>query len=64
MTKKWFIVREAAGYFDLNTKTLYSLISRGLIPSGCVKRFGKQIRLSIERMENEERGTTNASARE
>jgi len=55
MQKRWFAVKEAAEYFSLNPKTLYSLISRGLIPTNCVRRFGKQIRLSIKRMENEER---------
>jgi len=55
MEKKWFTVAEAAEYFSIKKKTLYSLIGRGLVPDDAVLRLGRQIRLDIKKIE--EKGT-------
>jgi len=62
MTKKWYSVREASQYFDLNQKTLYTLIGKGQITADAVLRLGRQIRIDIKRIE-EQKGTIDAGIR-
>jgi len=45
MIKNWLTVPEAAKYFDMKAKTLYSLIARGRLPEGSVLRLGRLIRI-------------------
>lgn len=54
MNKKWFSVKEAAEYFNINPKTMYSLIGRGLLPGDAILRLGRQIRVDIKKIEKEE----------
>jgi len=52
--RKWFTVAEAGDYFKLNAKTIYSLIGRNRFPRGSVLRIGRQIRLDVRKIENQE----------
>ena len=61
MEKKWFNVAEAAEYFSIPVKTIYSLASRGLIPGNAVIRLGRQLRVDLKKIEEE--GTLNARIR-
>jgi len=61
MQKRWFTVKEAAEYFSIPVKTIYSLASRGLIPGNAVLRLGRQLRVDLQKIEEE--GTLNASTR-
>lgn len=49
--KRWLRIGEAAKYFDINPKTLYSLIARHRLPPGSVIRLGKAIRIDIAAIE-------------
>lgn len=51
MNKKWFTVKEAAEYFSIKKKTLYTLIGKGQLPADAVLRLGRQIRLDIKKIE-------------
>lgn len=51
--RRWFSIPEAAKYFDIKAKTLYSLAARGLLPAGAVLRLGRQVRISVEVIEKE-----------
>ena len=53
MTERhWLSVVEAAAFFGLKRKNLYSLIARHQLPAGVVvARFGKLIRLNVEMIE-------------
>jgi len=51
MSRRWVSVREAAEYFSIRKKTLYSLAARGLLPKGSVLKLGRQIRLDLEKIE-------------
>jgi len=47
----WCSISEAAKYFQLTPKTLYSLIGRGRLPEAAVLRLGRQIRIDIRAVE-------------
>jgi excisionase family DNA binding protein len=49
--KRWLTIREAAAFFSIPPRTLYSLIGRGLLPAGGVLRLGRQIRINVEAIE-------------
>jgi len=49
--RRWFTIREAAAYFSLSPKTLYSLAARERLPEGCTLRLGRQIRFDIAAIE-------------
>jgi len=50
--RKWLSVAQAADhYFSISRKTLYSLISRGMLPEGSVIRLGRQIRINVSAVE-------------
>jgi len=51
--KKWLTVSEAADYFALSQKTLYSLVARDRLPEGSVLRLGRQIRINVKIIEAE-----------
>jgi len=53
---RWLTIREAAVYFSISAKTLYSLAARGRLPEGSVLRLGRQIRFDVERIEAGETG--------
>lgn len=53
MKKVWFTVKEAAEYFSIPPKTLYSLAGRGLLPGDAVLRLGRQIRVDIKKIEED-----------
>jgi hypothetical protein len=53
MTKKWFSVPEAASHFGINIKTFYSLAARGLLPEKSVLRLGRQLRINIQKVEED-----------
>ena len=42
----WLTIAQAADYFAIPKKSLYSLASRKLLPSGAVLRLGRQIRIN------------------
>jgi hypothetical protein len=45
--RRWYPIREAAAYFGLKPKTLYSLAARSRLPEGAVLRIGRQIRIDV-----------------
>jgi excisionase family DNA binding protein len=49
--KHWISVAEAAEYFDIPAKTLYSLAARGLLGEGAILRLGRTIRIDVEIIE-------------
>jgi len=49
--RRWFTIREAAEYFSLPKKTLYSLAARDRLPEGSVLRLGRQLRFDVEKIE-------------
>jgi excisionase family DNA binding protein len=51
MTRRWYSVREAAEYFSMSKKTLYSLAARKRLPDGAVLRLGRQIRFDVRAIE-------------
>jgi excisionase family DNA binding protein len=51
MCRKWLTIGEAAEYFNLKVKTLYSLVNRGRLPEGGVLRIGRQIRIDVNIIE-------------
>jgi len=51
--RRWFSISEAAGYFNIKPKTLYSLAARGRLPKGAILKLGRSIRLNIEIIEKE-----------
>jgi len=53
MQKRWFTIAEASAYFSIKSKTLYSLIGRGLIREDAILRLGRAIRINIEKVESE-----------
>lgn len=53
-SRRWLCVADAAAYFSIRPKTLYSLIARGMIPSAAVLRLGKQIRIAVDFVERPE----------
>ena len=61
MTRRWVTVKEAAEYFKIRPKTMYSLAARGKIPGRdhAIKRFGRQIRINIELIESADLGGRN-----
>jgi len=55
--RKWLSVAEAADhYFSISRKTLYSLISRDMLPEGSVLRLGRQIRINVKIIEGDSKG--------
>jgi len=54
--KHWFTIPEAAAYFSLKPKTLFSLAARGLLPEGSVLRLGRAVRVNIKKIEAEAEG--------
>jgi hypothetical protein len=53
MKRRWVSISEAATYFDIPAKTLYSLAARGLLPKGAILRLGRQLRVDIEAVEKQ-----------
>lgn len=53
MERKWFSIPEAAQYFDMKAKTLYSLAARGYLPQGAILRLGRAIRIDVKAIEAE-----------
>jgi len=51
--RRWLTVKEAADYFALSPKTLYSLAARDRLPKGSVLRIGRQIRVNAKVIEDE-----------
>ena len=49
--RRWFTVREAAEYFSMKEKTLYSLAGRGKLPDGSVLKIGRSIRFDVAAIE-------------
>ena len=56
--KKWLTVSEAADYFALSRKTLYSLAARDRLPKGSVLRLGRQLRINVKVIEAESSEST------
>ncbi len=54
--KRWFSISEAAEYFSINAKTLYSLAARGRLPEDSVLKLGRAIRLDVKRIEEAQAG--------
>jgi len=59
MQKRWYTVAEAAEYFSLKKKTVYTLIAKKEFPEDAIIRLGHQIRVDIKRIE-EQKGTIDA----
>jgi len=51
--RHWFTIAEAANYFSMKSKTLYSLAARRRLPDGAVLRLGRQVRLDVKKIEEE-----------
>jgi len=51
--RRWLSVPEAAAYFSMKSKTLYSLAARGRLPEGSVLRLGRTIRIDVKKIEAE-----------
>jgi len=51
--RRWLTIREAAEYFSISAKTLYSLAARSRLPAGSTLRLGRQIRFDIQTIEGE-----------
>ena len=58
--RRWFSIPEAASYFDMKVKTLYSLAARDRLPKGSVLRLGRQIRIDVKAVENSVLGSRRA----
>jgi len=43
----WYSIPEAAEYFNMKAKTLYSLAARGRLPAEAVLKLGRSIRLNV-----------------
>ena len=56
MGRRWSTITEAAEYFTISKKTLYSLIGRNRLPSGSVLRIGRQIRIDVSKVEQAAEG--------
>jgi excisionase family DNA binding protein len=54
--RTWLTVAEAAEYFQISPKTLYSLAARDRLPEGAVLKLGRQLRLNVEAIEHEAGG--------
>jgi len=50
-SRRWVPIKEAAAYFSISAKTLYSLAARKRLPEGSVLRLGRQIRFDVKRIE-------------
>lgn len=55
--RHWVSVSEAADYFRIPIKTMYSLIARDKLPGGkgAVLRFGRAIRIDVNAVEAQQR---------
>jgi len=51
--RRWLTIAEAAEYFLISGKTLYSLAARGRLPASSVLRLGRQIRIDVSIIEAE-----------
>ena len=52
MTERhWATISEAAEYFHLSAKTLYSLAARKLLPEDAVLKIGRAVRINIDAVE-------------
>jgi hypothetical protein len=51
MPGKWVKAAEAATYFSIPPKTLYSLAGRHLLPPGRTLRLGRGLRFNLEAIE-------------
>jgi len=49
--RRWYSIPEAAKYFSMKPKTLYSLAGRGRLPKGAILKLGRSIRLNVEVIE-------------
>jgi len=49
--RRWYSIREAAEYFNISVKTLYSLAARGRLPEGAILRIGRGIRIDVRAIE-------------
>ncbi|MCX6575324.1 MAG: helix-turn-helix domain-containing protein [Candidatus Aminicenantes bacterium] len=48
---RWLTPAQAADFFQISQKTLYSLASRKRLPEGSVLRLGRALRFNLERIE-------------
>jgi len=51
--RRWYSIPEAAAYFSIKPKTLYSLAARRRLPERAILKLGRSIRLNIEVIERE-----------
>jgi len=49
--RRWYSIHEAAGYFNIKPKTLYSLAARRRLPADAILKLGRSIRLDIKKIE-------------
>jgi hypothetical protein len=49
--RRWLSIRQAAEYFQLAPKTMYSLCGRNRLPEGSILRIGRQLRLDVSKIE-------------
>jgi excisionase family DNA binding protein len=47
MTKRLMSVRELSEYLSMPVATIYTYVSLGRIPSGCIKRIGRALRFEV-----------------
>jgi len=49
--RRWLSIRQAAEYFQLAPKTMYSLCGRGRLPEGSFLKIGRQLRIDVSKIE-------------
>ena len=54
--QRWYSVPEAAAYFGIKPKTLYSHAARGNLPPEAILHIGTQIRINIAAVEKANAG--------
>jgi len=56
--RRWLTIAEAADYFALSRKTMYSLVARGRLPKNSILRLGRQLRVNVKIIEAESSEST------
>ncbi len=49
--RKWVSIEEAASFFSIPKKTIYSLAARGRLPAGSTMKLGRALRLDLSAIE-------------
>jgi excisionase family DNA binding protein len=55
-SRRWVTASEAAEYFKISAKTLYSLVGRRRLPPGSFIKIGRALRFDLAKIEAADRG--------